>query len=143
MNVVLDANIAIAMIVPGPYSPAARRQFLAWHESADNLFVPSLWGYEVLSGLRKAICAKAIAPAVAMAGLQELLNLQIELVAPTLALYQGALVWAERLGQLVAYDASYLALAERLEAPFWTADRRLAHRCEQLGTSWVHYLESS
>ena len=32
-----------------------------------------------------------------------------------------------------AYDASCVALAERLRAPFLTADRRLARACDRIG----------
>ncbi|HEX6305251.1 MAG TPA: hypothetical protein VFZ76_13740 [Anaerolineales bacterium] len=39
-----------------------------------------------------------------------------------------------------AYYAQYLALAERLEAEFWTADERLARKVERQ-LPWVHLLE--
>lgn len=39
------------------------------------------------------------------------------------------------------YDALYLALAERLEAIFYTADRALARRCKQIGVDFVWMME--
>lgn len=50
----------------------------------------------------------------------------------------SAFDWAEKLGQSKAYDSFYLALAETLRAPLWTADRRLANAARQIGISWVH-----
>jgi predicted nucleic acid-binding protein len=48
------------------------------------------------------------------------------------------MIWAERLGQMTTYDAQYLALSERLGAPFWTADRKLYRRCKDIGVGWVN-----
>jgi len=42
------------------------------------------------------------------------------------ALHQRALELAARFTLPAAYDAHYLALAERFRAPLWTTDRRLA-----------------
>ena len=54
------------------------------------------------------------------------MRLGVQLVPPTLELDRMALRWADRLGQTVAYDAHYLALAETLGCDFRTVDRRLA-----------------
>ena len=73
----------------------------------------------------------------AEARLETLARLGVQLVPPTPELDRLALRWAGRLGQTVAYDAHYLALAETLGCDFWTADRRLA---EAAGVSWVHWI---
>jgi hypothetical protein len=49
-------------------------------------------------------------------------------------------IMSNRLGQSKAYDAFYLALAERLKAEFWTADQRLANGARQLGANWAHWI---
>jgi predicted nucleic acid-binding protein len=43
------------------------------------------------------------------------------------ALHSAALAFAARFSLPAAYDAHYLALADRLGAAFWTTDRRLAN----------------
>ena len=47
----------------------------------------------------------------------------------------------ERLGQMAVYDAIYVALAEHLDALFYTADRALAARCWQVGVHFVQVPE--
>jgi predicted nucleic acid-binding protein len=39
------------------------------------------------------------------------------------------------LNRVAAYDSFYLALAERLDAPFWTADQRLSRAANQ---PWIN-----
>ena len=44
------------------------------------------------------------------------------------SLHVEAVLLARRLGLKAAYDAHYLAWAERTGAEFWTADRRLVNQ---------------
>ena len=75
-----------------------------------------------------------------MEGLDLILELGVELVLPTRSLSAQAIYFAERIGQSKAYDAQYLALASRENAPFWTADRRLANAAQATGLSWIHWV---
>jgi predicted nucleic acid-binding protein len=84
--------------------------------------------------------AKVISPQDALDGLHALFALNIREIPPTLELHREALQWAHQLGQGAAYDAAYLALAEQLQAPFWTADRRLANPAQQAGAAWVCWI---
>ena len=59
----------------------------------------------------------------------------------TLELHRNSLEWANLIGQTVAYDSAYLALAEKLELEFWTADRTLAEGARASGAPWVKWLE--
>ncbi len=140
MRVVIDANIALALVVPVPYSPGAAQRFGAWKEADAEILAPALWEYEVVSGLRKAIVVGALTAEEATAGLQMILALNVETVAPTLAHHLRSLSWAERLGQRVAYDASYMALAEEAHAEFWTADEGLVNGAQRIGATWVHWI---
>ncbi|PJH75788.1 MAG: hypothetical protein CO064_04780 [Anaerolineae bacterium CG_4_9_14_0_8_um_filter_58_9] len=66
----------------------------------------------------------------------------MEIVNEDEELSQRALELAGNLSQSKAYDAFYLALAEKLVAEFWTADERLFNRCRKdLKLSWVHWIE--
>lgn len=142
MPLVVDANIAVALAVDLPYSPAALNRLRVWlHESAE-MYAPLLWEYEVASALRRMTTLGLLSAASAENALTSiLLDLPIERVPPEPRTHQAALRWAERLGHSVVYDAQYMALAERLGAEFWTADRRLMNRARQLlHVPWVRWI---
>lgn len=81
--------------------------------------------------------------AQAVVATEDLFALEVEMLPLDSALCKSALGWAERLQQSRAYDAFYIALAERLQVEFWTADKRLANATEQLGLNWVHWIGES
>ena len=135
--VVIDANVALALILPLPYSQPATQQFERWKRARLILHVPSLWSYEVVSGLRKAVFDRVISPEAAQESLRSLWALNVVQTPPDPGLTLDALRWADRLGRRVAYDAAYLALAEQLGVEFWTADGALARNAQQMGVLWV------
>lgn len=132
--------MAVALVLPLPYSDKAAGMMQQWLGGEVELLVPALWSYEVVSALRKAVVLQVISADTAMTVLHDLLTIGIREVAPTLTLQRKALEWADRLNHTVAYDATYLALAEDEEAEFWTADRQLADAAVQAGASRVQHL---
>lgn len=138
MSHVVDANLTVALVLPTPYSVRAQALWERWDAEAADVYAPTLWAYEVTSALRKAMSITGMFLQEAETHLETLARLGVQLVPPSLELDRSALQWAERLGQTVAYDAYYLALAERLGIDFWTADRRLA---DSAGAEvpWVHW----
>jgi predicted nucleic acid-binding protein len=135
---VIDANATLGLFLRLPYSQEVDHWLQAWQAEEARLVVPTLWEYECLTGLRRAVALKLISTQEAERMASDLLALEFQRVAPTLELHQSALLWAERIGQTKVYDAHYLALAENLSAEFWTADRRLFHALQGLGVSWAH-----
>ncbi|GIW19972.1 MAG: hypothetical protein KatS3mg065_0268 [Chloroflexota bacterium] len=77
---------------------------------------------EVANVLRRAELAREISPETAALAHNDLRRLWVDLVP-----YEpfAARVWELR-GNLTAYDAWYVAVAERLGLPLATLDRRLA-----------------
>ncbi|MFW6115737.1 MAG: type II toxin-antitoxin system VapC family toxin [Chloroflexota bacterium] len=126
MSHVVDANLSLALVLATPYSDRAQILWERWSSLQAVVFAPDLWAYELTSALRKAMVVTGMDLAEAEARLEALTQLGVRLVPPTPQLHRSALRWAHRLGQTVAYDAQYLALAELLGCDFWTADRRLA-----------------
>jgi predicted nucleic acid-binding protein len=137
---VIDANAALGLFLRLPYSQNVDQWMQARQVEEARLVVPTLWEYECLTGLRRAVALKLIRPAEAERMLEALQALDFQRVAPTLELHRSALWWAERIGQSKTCDAQYLALAESLSAEFWTADGRLSRTLQGLGVSWVHSL---
>lgn len=138
MSVVVDANLIAGQSIDFPWSHAARSRFRAWLASGTVVVAPVLWQYEVTSTLRKLSGRGGLTAERASAILDGLYSLGVRSVGPTPELQQAALEWATRLGVLATYDAAYLALADELAAPFWTADRRLFNGARALGADWVH-----
>jgi predicted nucleic acid-binding protein len=139
MSQIVDANLTVALVLPTPYSAQAQALWERWHAEAVDVFAPDLWVYEITSALRKAVSITGMPSQEAEAHLETLMRLGVQLVPPTPELSQLALQWAERLGQTVAYDGHYLALAETLGGDFWTADRRLADSAGD-AVLWVHWI---
>ena len=135
----IDASIVVSLVTRGaPGSPftAAWRQ---WHQAGLKPVAPSLLTYEVVNALHRYVHHGMLLPEEASDALEAILGLGIELRSDA-ELHPRALALANKLGLAAAYDAHYLALAERLGAEFWTADRRLQ---QAVGATlpWVRLLE--
>mgnify|MGYP006309980521 CR=1 FL=1 len=139
MSQVVDANLALALVLATPYSDRAQALWERWHSEEAIVFAPDLWVYEVTSALRKAMVVTGMSFSEAENRLETVMHLGVRLVPPTLELSQSALRWAQRLEQTVAYDAHYLALAEFLGCDFWTADSRLAGG-PGFDVTWTHWV---
>ena len=139
-QVVVDANLCIALIIPLPYSEAAANQWLSWEANRVQIYAPLLWEYEIVSALRKAIVVGLISKKEAENAFQRMLGLGVERNTPDPDLHRLALQWAERVNQTVAYDSQYLALAETLQADFWTADKRLFDSLKSKKLNWLHWI---
>jgi predicted nucleic acid-binding protein len=136
--IVIDANATLGLFLRLPYSGKVDRWMQTWQAEETHLVVPTLWEYECLSGLRRAVTLKIISIKDAEQMAADLLALEFHRMTPTLELHRSALAWAERIGQSKVYDAQYVALAESLAAEFWTVDLRLFNALKSLGVVWVH-----
>lgn len=140
MNIVVDANITVALFVNLPYSLQSERLFRLWRVQDIQLFAPALWPAEVVSALRKMVSVGQIGSDDARLALANLERLPIQVVLPDTGLLELSLVWAGRLSQTVAYDAQYVALTESLSAEFWTADQRLISALQHQNVLWAHWV---
>jgi predicted nucleic acid-binding protein len=139
--IVIDANIALALLLKRPWSEAAEQAFVRWKREKVALFAPAVWPAELASAIRKSVFVQVINPDDALIAISRLPLLNVSVQPPDAQLLQASLRWADRLGQMVAYDAQYISLAEHLKASFWTADRKLYQRCQQLAVDFVFLLE--
>ena len=136
----VDANLCIALTIPLPYSDAAAKQWLFWETNRVQIYAPLSWEHEIVSALRKATAARLINKKEADNALQRMLILGVERSSPNPDYHRSALQWAERANQTVAYDSQYLALAEALQADFWTADIRLFDSLKSKKLNWLHWI---
>lgn len=127
MTVVVDANILIAFgLSDEPLHTQAKQILSAWQLANENLTAPRLFRSEVTAVIRKAVFQQRTTPELGR-------NLLVQLLIYPLTFYEydelpkAAYDLAVRFNRPRAYDTQYLALAERLNCHFWTADERLVN----------------
>jgi predicted nucleic acid-binding protein len=124
--IVVDASLLVDAIgADGPRSVRARNEL-----TLGDLAAPAHVDIEILSGLRKQVRIGALSPDRALEGIDQLKLLKIRRIPHEPLLDR---IWALR-DNLTAPDATYVALAEAIDAPLLTTDARLARapgsRCE-------------
>jgi predicted nucleic acid-binding protein len=134
---VIDANIAINTVLD--ITDNLERFWERVDKEQITPCAPRLWLSETTSVIRFWLSQKEITSAEAEEALRTIHGLHVEIINEDEELSLRALDLAGKLGQSKAYDAFYLAVAEKLVAEFWTADERLSNRCRKdLKLSWVH-----
>lgn len=115
---VVDASVVVASLTGANGHGSWAAQTLA----DAHLTAPHLMPFEVANVLRRNQIHGTLGPDVATLAHADLLDLDVELYP-----YEAVAdrVWELR-GTLTSYDASYIALAERIGAPLATLDERLA-----------------
>ena len=99
-------------------------------EGRAKIIIPALLYYEVGNIL---LFGRSRPPLEdALEALTDLFSIPLEVVPPALTSANGTLQLASPRG-LSYYDATYVALAEMLDCPLITADRRLAQRARATG----------
>jgi predicted nucleic acid-binding protein len=117
--IVLDASAAVELVLGSARGATVR----AWIQRPDeSLHAPHLLDVEVASVLRRYQLSGELSADDGREALADLAGLDIARYAHDPLLPR---VWELRTS-VTAYDAVYLALAEVLEAPLLTLDRRLA-----------------
>lgn len=134
----LDASFLLRMLLDEVTGSRADALWEAWHREGRRLVAPALLYYEVTNALHRYVARGELSLADAEALLDVALRLDIELFADA-DLCRRALRLANTLSLPAAYDAHYLALAERLGGELWTADRRLAQAVQDR-LPWVQVL---
>jgi len=118
MTRVVDASLVVAALVDA--GPDGR-----WAESelvSGPLAAPHLLLVEVANILRRAVRTGVVPGEIAGLAHADLLDLNVELFPYELV---ASRVWGLR-ATVTAYDAWYVALAEQLDAPLATLDRKLS-----------------
>mgnify|MGYP005841422579 CR=1 FL=1 len=138
---VIDANLALRGVLPLHHSQRVTDWLEERLEAGVRIAVPGLWLLEVTSTIHRLMMQRQIGREEAEAVLEALLGLPVEVFQEDADLCRKAFGWASRLGQFAVYDSVYLALSERLNADFYTADKRLSNRCREIGAAFVKLVE--
>lgn len=131
---VVDASFAIRLVTPHTQRDFFKNLSDRWLAEGLILSAPSLWLYEVTSVTTKLVRFGEFTDLQGRNLLKLLQNMGIELFEMDESLIEKAFEWTIQLNRAAAYDSFYLALAEKLNCDFWTADQRLVNAVNQ---PWV------
>jgi predicted nucleic acid-binding protein len=117
--IVLDASAAVEWLLRTPAGQRIEQRTFAREETLHTVH---LLDVEFAQVLRRLVRAGTVSTQRAEEALQDLAALRITRYAPILLIPR---IWQLR-QNLSAYDAAYVALAERLGAPLITRDQKIA-----------------
>lgn len=117
--IVVDASAAIEALLRTPAAEAVAARLFG---ADETLHAPHLIDVEVAHVLRRYAVSRAIEPTRCETALLDWADFPLRRHPHDFLLVR---IWELR-GHLTAYDAAYVALAEILDAPLVTRDRRLA-----------------
>lgn len=135
---VVDSNIVVYSLLkkqPNPFLSLID----SWIRASVEIVAPSLLRFEVAS----VIWANEKNGAIPSGGSERLLQFlnQYPIQYSDAAADQTrAIEFARQFSLGKAYDTHFLAVAERLDAHFWTADKRLFNAVHH-HLNWVHLIE--
>ena len=117
--IVLDASAAVDWLLQTPAGQQIEKRI---YSRSESLYAPHLLDLEVTQVLRRLVREGLIAAQRAEQALEDFLNMRVTRYPHTVLLPR---VWRLR-NNLSAYDAAYIVLAEKLNAPLITRDSRLS-----------------
>lgn len=136
--VCIDASFGVALLVPERFSPAALLLWEEWIKDDLEIITPGLYTYEVTS----AVYRKGYLGVIDWSDVREILTCFTALQRTSyddISLVERVVELAKGFQRPNTYDAFYLALAERMNCPFWTADERLYNAIRHR-FSLIHWL---
>jgi len=138
-RICLDASFVMQILTESVHGEQASALLEQWQLEGRWLIAPTLLPYEISNGLHQITRHGWLTPFEAQHALDLALALGIHLYGDPI-LHRHALELAEAFALPAAYDAHYLALAQRFDADFWTADRRLFLAVHE-SLPWVYLLQ--
>lgn len=121
--VCVDAGLVVRRVVT-PEDAAIQAIWNRWDADGQTFIAPLLQRYEITNAIDRYQKAGTLTAFSAQQALRTAIALPIQLYREA-AMSTEALVIASRFTLPAAYDAHYLALAERFGVEFWTTDQRL------------------
>ena len=132
MDCVVDASVGIKLFLVEPFADRADLLFTSLTMTPPaRLYVPDLFYVECTNILWKYVRRFGYSPEAARQDVADLVRLSLQ-VASTADLAEDALALALDHG-ITAYDAAYVALAQKLSLPLVTADEALVRRMDGTG----------
>jgi predicted nucleic acid-binding protein len=122
----IDASFLLKLFLPEERSDRAHEIWSSWIEDSVEVVAPTLIIFEAASVIRNKTHRKLLNETNAAEIIERIRRIDMTLVY-TDELLESAWKIGLRLRAPALYDCFYLALAQLLDAPMWTADAKL-HR---------------
>jgi len=138
--VVADSSLFLAAVLQESHSQRADALINSWISENIQIAAPTLFRYEIIAVLRKNVYRGLISPEQALVAQKNLLSSThgVDFIIDDALLKRGYEL-AAQLNRPTAYDSQYLAVAERLDCEFWTADQKLFNAVSG-SLSWVKWI---
>jgi predicted nucleic acid-binding protein len=120
------------------YTEPAKALLRRWQQASIHIAAPTLFRYEIISVMRKSAFRSLFTADEALKSRDFLMEYPVHLMIDDDLLRRGYDL-AAKFNRPTAYDAQYLAVAERLKCEFWTADERLVNAVQK-DLSWVKWI---
>lgn len=138
--VVVDASVALKWVIDESDSDTALALLDEWSVKGTVMFAPALLAYEVANILYQNVRKGEIALNRAVKALEDVMLSGLEFdFSQDASLSMRAIELAHSSSLKAAYDPHYLALAERENCEFWTADTRMWNAVKGK-FAWVRWL---
>jgi predicted nucleic acid-binding protein len=117
--IVLDASAAVDWLLQTPAGQQIEKRI---YSKGESLYAPHLLDLEVAQVLRRLVREGLLSPQRSEQALEDFLNMRVSRYPHFVLLPR---IWRLR-HNLSAYDAAYVVLAEKLNAPLISRDSRLS-----------------
>lgn len=131
MTWIVDSSVAMAWCFEDELTE--RTESLLDRTEADPVVVPTHWALEVTNVLRSAVRRGRLSESKATAKVAALMSLPIRYDSLTRQVAFADTYQLARKYHLTTYDAGYLELALRLDAPLATNDEELSQAARKAG----------
>ena len=121
---VIDASFLLKLFLPEERSDRAYEIWASWIENSVEVAAPTLIMFEAPSVIRNKVHRKLLNEKDGAEIIERMKRVDMTLVY-TDDLLESAWEIGKRLRATALYDCFYLALAQLLSAPLWTADKKL------------------
>ncbi|KXA94717.1 hypothetical protein AKJ36_02345 [candidate division MSBL1 archaeon SCGC-AAA259I07] len=134
MLLVLDASVVTKWFKKEKFTDAALKIREEFRKGEHELIVPDLVLYEISNAMRYD---ESFTPEMIKDSQDSLMDMEMEIVTPTREILKNSVDIAEE-REITIYDASYMALAELIEATLITADGKLFEEIKDM--SFVQFI---
>ena len=139
-TVVVDTSIVIKWVLNEPDSAMALALLTKWSSNGTAIYAPALLIYELTNALYQHMRKNDETLDEAKQALVDAFLIDLELDSSLdIALSMRAMEFAHQHKLPATYDPHYLALAERENCEYWTADKRLWNAVKGK-LHWVRWL---